>query len=156
MSEIQNVLLIVVDQWRGDTISFLEHPSVKTPNLDALCRDGTTFRNHFAQGAPCAPARASLLTGQYMMTHRVVQNGIPLDARHNNLAFELQKLGYDPALIGYTTTAQDPRTLSENNTSFRVAGGVMPGWTPIARFDPAKRPYFDWLRQRGIEIPEPP
>ena len=156
MSEIQNVLLIVVDQWRGDTISFLEHPCVKTPNLDALCRDGTTFRNHFAQGAPCAPARASLLTGQYMMTHRVVQNGIPLDARHNNLAFELQKLGYDPALIGYTTTAQDPRTLSENNTSFRVAGGVMPGWTPIARFDPAKRPYFDWLRQRGIEIPEPP
>ena len=156
MPAIENVLFIVVDQWRGDTISFLGHPCVKTPNLDALCRDGVTFRNHYVQGAPCAPARASLLTGQYMMTHRVVQNGIPMDARHNNLAYELQRLGYDPALVGYTTTAQDPRTVPENDPRYRVAGGLMPGWTPVGRLDPAKRPYFDWLRQRGIEVPDPP
>jgi len=154
MPAIENVLFIVVDQWRGDTISFLGHPCVKTPNLDALCRDGVTFRNHYVQGAPCAPARASLLTGQYMMTHRVVQNGIPMDARHNNLAYELQRLGYDPALVGYTTTAQDPRTVPENDPRYRVAGGLMPGWTPVGRLDPAKRPYFDWLRQRGIEVPD--
>jgi arylsulfatase A-like enzyme len=156
MTEVQNVLLIVVDQWRGDTISFLDHPCVRTPNLDTLCRDGITLRNHYSQAAPCAPARASLLTGQYMMTHRVVQNGVPLDARHNNLAYELRRLGYDPALVGYTTTTQDPRTLSKNDPRYRVSGGLMPGWTPIGRFDPAKRPYFDWLRQRGVEVPEPP
>lgn len=153
MADIQNVLFIVVDQWRGDTMSYLGHPCIKTPNLDALCRDGMTFRNHYVQGAPCSPARASLLTGQYMMTHRVVQNGIPLDARHNNLAYELQRLGYDPALIGYTTTAQDPREVPANDPRYRVAGGVMPGFTPIARLDPARRPYFDWLRQRGMAVP---
>lgn len=153
MTDIQNVLFIVVDQWRGDTISYLGHPCIRTPNLDALCRDGVTFRNHFVQGAPCAPARASLLTGQYMMTHRVVQNGIPLDARHNNLAYELQRIGYDPALIGYTTTAQDPREVPAKDPRYRVAGGVMPGFTPIARLDPARRPYFDWLRQRGMTVP---
>ncbi len=153
MADIKNVLFIVVDQWRGDTVSFLGHPCIRTPNLDALCRDGVTFRNHYVQGAPCAPARASLLTGQYVMTHRVVQNGIPLDARHNNLAYELQRIGYDPALIGYTTTAQDPREVPENDPRYRVAGGVMPGFTPIARLDPARRPYFDWLRQRGMDVP---
>jgi arylsulfatase A-like enzyme len=153
MTDIQNVLFIVVDQWRGDTLSYLGHPCIETPNLDALCRDGVTFRNHYGQGAPCAPARASLLTGQYMMTHRVVQNGIPLDARHNNLAYELQRLGYDPALIGYTTTAQDPRAVPENDPRYLVAGGVMPGFTPIARLDPSRRPYFDWLRQRGMTVP---
>lgn len=154
MSGIQNVLFVVVDQWRGDTLSYLDHPCIKTPNLDSLCRDGVTFKNHYGQGAPCAPARASLLTGQYMMTHRVVQNGIPMDARHNNLAYELQDLGYDPALVGYTTTTQDPRTVSTNDPRFLVSGGLMLGWTPIARLDPAKRPYFDWLRQRGVDIPE--
>lgn len=153
MTDIRNVLLIVVDQWRGDTISYLGHPCIDTPNLDALCRDGLTFRNHYTQGAPCAPARASLLTGQYVMTHRVVQNGIPLDARHNNLAYELQRLGYDPALVGYTTTTLDPREVPENDPRFRAAGGLMPGWTPIARLDPAKRPYFDWLRQCGVAVP---
>lgn len=153
MADIRNVLLIVVDQWRGDTISYLGHPCIETPHLDALCRDGVTFRNHYVQCAPCAPARASLLTGQYMMTHRVVQNGIPLDARHNNLAYELQKLGYDPALVGYTTTTQDPRTVPETDPRYQVAGGLMPGFTAIARLDPAKRPYFDWLRQRGVDVP---
>ena len=112
MSDVRNVLFIVVDQWRGDTVSYLGHPCIKTPHLDALCRDGVTFCNHYVQGAPCAPARASLLTGQYMMTHRVVQNGIPMDARHNNLAYELRRLGYDPALVGYTTTTLDPRELA--------------------------------------------
>ena len=121
------VVLIVVDQWRGDTVSYLGHPCIETPHLDALCRDGVTFRNHYCQGAPCAPARASLLTSQYVMTHRVVQNGIPLDARHNNLAYELQRLGYDPALVGYTTTTLDPRTVPENDPRYRVAGGLMSG-----------------------------
>ncbi len=43
MAKVKNVLLIVVDQWRGDAISYLDHPCVRTPHLDALCRDGVTF-----------------------------------------------------------------------------------------------------------------
>src|SRR3546814_2416825 len=43
------------------------------------------------------PARASLLTGLYQMTHRAVQNTIPLDSRFTNLGHELRKSGYDPA-----------------------------------------------------------
>ena len=50
-----------------------------------------TFRNHFTQAAPCGPARASLLTGLYLMNHRAVQNTIPLDARFTNLGHELRK-----------------------------------------------------------------
>lgn len=83
MAEIQNVLLIVVDQWRGDTLAQLGHPCIRTPAIDALGRDGVTFRNHYTQCAPCGPARASLLTGLYMMNHRVVQNGVPMDARQD-------------------------------------------------------------------------
>ena len=43
MSQTQNVLLIVVDQWRGDTLGVLGHPCIRTPHLDALCADGVTF-----------------------------------------------------------------------------------------------------------------
>src|SRR3546814_3882706 len=55
----KNILLIVVDQWRGDMLSYLGTPGLKTPNLDMLCREGVTFRNHFTQAVPCGPARAS-------------------------------------------------------------------------------------------------
>jgi arylsulfatase A-like enzyme len=48
--------------------------------------DAVTFRNHFTQTAPCGPGRASLLTGLYLMNHPVVQNGVPFDQRHTNLA----------------------------------------------------------------------
>ena len=99
MSTALNVLLIVVDQWRGDTISHLGHPCVRTPNLDMLCREGVTFRNNFTQGVPCGPARASLLTGQYMMNHRVTQNGVPMDTRHYNLADALREAGAVPTLF---------------------------------------------------------
>ena len=75
----KNVLLIVVDQWRGLMLPRLGADYLRLPNIDRLCAEGVTFRNHFTQCAPCGPARASLLTGLYMMTHRAVQNTIPLD-----------------------------------------------------------------------------
>ena len=111
----QNVLMVVVDQWRGDCVPHIQRadgavPVLRTPNLDRLCREGTTFRNHVTTTVPCGPARASLLTGLYQMNHRACQNTIPLDARHDTLPRALRRAGYEPALVGYTTTAPDPRT----------------------------------------------
>ena len=120
MADIKNVLLIVVDQWRGDTISHLGHPCIRTPNLDMLCRDGVTFRNTYTQGVPCGPARASLLTGQYMMNHRVTQNGVPMDARHYSLADALREAGYDPALVGYRFVDAERLTSLEFRDERRV------------------------------------
>src|SRR5688500_6772556 len=40
---------IVVVQWRAECLSYLGHPCLRTPNLDALGADGVTFRNHFTQ-----------------------------------------------------------------------------------------------------------
>ena len=85
----KNILLITADQWRGDCLSAVGHPTVKTPHLDALAADGIAFRNHFTQCIPCGPSRASLYTGMYLQNHRVIENGVPLDARHTNIALEL-------------------------------------------------------------------
>jgi hypothetical protein len=93
-----NVLLITADQWRGECLSALGHPVVRTPNLDALAADGMLFRNHFTQSAPCGPSRACLLTSMYAMNHRSLRNGTPLDSRFTNVALEMRRLGYDPML----------------------------------------------------------
>jgi len=156
MGRQKNVLLIVVDQWRGDTMRVLGHPCIRTPHLDALCADGVTFRQHFTQAAPCGPGRASLLTGLYMMNHRVVQNSVPLDMRHTNLALEMRQVGYEPALVGYTTTTPDPRVTPHRDPRFRILGSLMHGWYPVGSWEPEKMAYFNWLRTKGFDVPEPP
>jgi arylsulfatase A-like enzyme len=150
MPATKNVLLIVVDQWRGLMLPKLGADYLKLPNLDRLCAEGVTFRNHFTQAVPCGPARASLLTGQYMMNHRAVQNTIPLDARFTNLAHELRRGGYDPALVGYTTTTPDPRTTSPQDPRFFVLGDIMDGFHPVGAFENA---YFGWVASQGFELP---
>jgi arylsulfatase A-like enzyme len=149
-----NVLLIVVDQWRADCVPRLGTPHLRTPNLDRLCREGITFRNHVTTTVPCGPARASLLTGLYQMNHRAVQNTVPLDRRHLTLARALRDCGYDPALVGYTTTTPDPRVASERDPRFTVLGDVMDGFRPVGAFEPEMDAYFGWLAHRGYRLPK--
>lgn len=153
MSERRNVLLIVVDQWRADFVPALGADFLRTPNLDRLCREGVTFRNHVTTAVPCGPARASLLTGLYLMNHRAVQNTVPLDARHFNLAKALRLIGYDPALIGYTTTTPDPRTSGPRDPRFLVLGDMMDGFRSVGAFEPNMDGYFGWIAQNGFTLP---
>lgn len=149
----RNVLVITLDQWRADCLSALGHPSVRTPNLDALAADGVLFANHFGQATPCGPARASLWTGLYLMTHRSVRNGTPLDRRHTNLALELRKAGYAPALFGYTDTSADPRGLPPGDPLLTTYEGVLPGFDPVCLMTDSVEPWAEHLRARGYTVP---
>lgn len=153
MPAARNVLLIVVDQWRGLMLPKLGADYLKLPNIDRLCAEGVTFRNHFTQCVPCGPARASLLTGQYLMNHRAVQNTIPLDSRFTNLAHELRRGGYDPALVGYTTTTPDPRKTAPHDPRFLVLGDIMDGFHSVGAFE-NRDAYFGWVASQGFALPQ--
>jgi arylsulfatase A-like enzyme len=148
-----NVLFITADQWRADCLSALGHPVLKTPNLDALAADGVLFRNHFAQCSPCGPSRASLLTGMYMMNHRSVRNGTPLDARFTNVALEARKAGYDPSLIGYTDTSADPRLHDRNDPALSTYAGTLPGFKQLIPGSEGDAAWLQHLKARGYELP---
>lgn len=151
-----NVLFITADQWRGDCLSALGHPVVKTPTLDALAAEGTLFRRHYSNTSPCSPARATLHTGLYLHNHRVTMNGTPLDARHTNWAIETRKLGYDPALIGYTDQTPDPRTLAPDDPRLRTYENVLPGLHAVAHVGMEHPgPWAQYLRARGYNVPDP-
>ncbi|MGH6947566.1 MAG: alkaline phosphatase family protein [Kiloniellales bacterium] len=138
-----NILLITADQWRGECLSALRHPVVRTPQLDALAADGVLFRNHFAQCVPCGPSRASLLTGTYLMNHRSVGNGTPLDSRFTNIALEMRRAGYEPSLIGYTDTSADPRSRDPRDPLVARYEGVLPGFREIV---PGSELHYAWAR----------
>jgi arylsulfatase A-like enzyme len=152
----KNLLFITADQWRGECLSALNHPTVKTPNLDKLASEGLLFQNHFAQCTPCGPSRASLYTGMYLQNHRSIHNGTPLDARHTNLALEMRKLGYDPVLAGYTDTTADPRCYSANDPVLKTYEGVLPGFSRVLAMSSASFPesWAQWLEAKGYLLPE--
>ncbi|MDK4733320.1 alkaline phosphatase family protein [Rhizobium sp. CNPSo 3490] len=144
-----NILLITADQWRGDCLSAVGHTCVKTPHIDALAREGTLFRQHYAGAAPCSPARATLYTGLYQMNHRVCRNGSPLDARFDNLALAARRAGYDATLFGYTDTAPDPRGMDAADPHLTTYEGVLPGFTARQLLPEHERQWLSWLRSRS-------
>ena len=152
----RSVLFITADQWTGACLSALGHPCVRTPHLDALAAEGVLFRNHFAQCSPCGPARTSLLTGLYLMNHRSVRNGTPLDARHSNLALEVRKAGYDPVLFGYTDTSADPRGLSPQDPRLHTYEGLLPGMSVGVQTTEELRAWRADLKAKGYPVSEHP
>jgi arylsulfatase A-like enzyme len=58
-----NVLLIVVDSLRTDNVGAYGS-RVRTPNIDALARDGLRFTRAYPEAMPTVPARNSILSGR--------------------------------------------------------------------------------------------
>ena len=145
-----NVLLVTLDQFRGDCLSSAGHPVVRTPHLDDLARNGVRLSRHYSQASPCAPGRASLYTGTYQMNHRVVANGTPLDERFDNIARAARRAGYAPALFGYTDQSVDPRvTTGPDDERLRTYEGVLPGFDSIVDLTGNFRPWREFLKSRG-------
>jgi len=95
----KNIIYILTDDQRFDELGFI-NPVLDTPNMDQLAAKGVHFKNAFVTTALCSPSRASILTGQYMHSHGVVDNNAP--AKEGSIYFPqyLQKAGYQTAFIG--------------------------------------------------------
>ena len=99
-----NIIFVITDDQRWDSLGVTGHPFARTPNIDRLAREGALFTNFFATTPLCSPSRASFLTGQYAHAHKVTNNDrVGLDAvGHTLMTFprRLREAGYETAFIG--------------------------------------------------------
>lgn len=98
-----NVVLICVDQWRGDCLSVAGHPYVQTPYLDQLAHEGVRFSRAYSATPTCVPARVALFTGQSQERHGRVgyDEGVPFEQAHPvTLPGEFRRNGYQTQAIG--------------------------------------------------------
>lgn len=95
-----NIILILTDQQRFDTISKLGYDFMETPNLDRLIDSGTAFTHAFVSSPVCVTARWSLHSGTYSTTHQAYTNHHEGIIPETSLPYELKKNGYTNALIG--------------------------------------------------------
>ncbi|WP_460980786.1 sulfatase family protein [Spirosoma fluminis] len=97
----RNIIFILADDHRYDFMGFTgKVAGLQTPNLDRLAREGAHVQNAFVSTALCSPSRASILTGQYAHTHKVVDNFAPLSKGLMFFPQYLQKAGYQTAFLG--------------------------------------------------------
>jgi arylsulfatase A-like enzyme len=69
-----NLVVIFVDQWRGEALGFLKKEPVQTPNLDQLAKQSFVAEQMVSNYPVCSPARAMLLTGQHPFKNHVYAN----------------------------------------------------------------------------------
>jgi N-acetylglucosamine-6-sulfatase len=127
----RNVIFILTDDHRYDALGFM-HPQtwLRTPNMDALARDGAHLKNAFVTTALCSPSRASILTGVYAHRHKIVDNNTPIPAGTRFFPQLLQKAGYKTAFIGkwhMGNGGDEPQPGFDKWISFRGQGTYLPG-----------------------------
>lgn len=100
--ERPNILFLLVDDQRNDTLGCAGHPILKTPHVDSLAARGVRFRNMFVTTSICAASRASILTGLHERTHRFTFGTPPIRRRHTDTSYPvlLRQAGYHTGFIG--------------------------------------------------------
>ncbi|GAB2850836.1 sulfatase [Microbacterium insulae] len=95
-----NVIWILVDQFRGQSLSLMRDPNVRTPHLDRLAYEGCHFPRALSGTPLCTPARGSFLTGRYPHASTAPTHDSPMDETVPTIATVLGEEGYDTCYIG--------------------------------------------------------
>ena len=104
-------------------------PWLRTPNMDALAREGAHLKNAFVTTALCSPSRASILTGVYAHRHQIVDNNTAIPPGTRFFPELLQKAGYQTAFIGkwhMGAAGDEPQPGFNKWVSFRGQGSYLP------------------------------
>ena len=121
-----NFVFVLVDDLRFDATGYLNHPMVKTPEIDRIAREGMIFKNMYVTIPLCSPSRGCYLTGRYAHAHGVFRNDNNNELSHKLVTFPklLRDAGYETAFVGkwHMGTDDTPRPGFDKWVSFKGQG----------------------------------
>lgn len=105
-----NIIFLLTDDQRWDTLGCYGNEIIHTPNIDELARNGVTFDRAFVTTSICAPNRACILTGQYAARHGMLQFDRELTPQQLALTYPalLHQHGYRTGFIGKYGVGKPP------------------------------------------------
>lgn len=135
----KNILFVVTDDQRYDTIAALGNADIKTPTLDLLTEEGIALTGAHIPcgtcGAVCMPSRAMLFSGRTLF--HLEGNGENIPPEHITLPQHLQENGYECFATGkwHNGTPAFARSFTGGDNLF--FGGMWDHWNvPTCRHDP--------------------
>lgn len=94
-----NVVFVLADQWRAQALGYTGNQQIKTPHIDKLATEAVNFSTTISTCSVCTPARASIITGQYPLSHGLFHNDKPLSNDALSIAEVYKEQGYQTAYI---------------------------------------------------------
>jgi arylsulfatase A-like enzyme len=125
-----NLLFIVADQWRAQTLPAAGDPDLIAPNLERLAKEGLYFSRAYTSYPVCCPSRAAMLTGKFPHTAGVRQNHSLLPLGEKTFSSEFKRAGYRTGFIG----------------KWHLDGRSNPGFVP-----PERRRGFDYWAASNVD-----
>ncbi|MCB1389383.1 MAG: alkaline phosphatase family protein [Rhodobacteraceae bacterium] len=161
-----NILFIMCDQLRFDYLGCAGHPTIRTPNIDALATQGVRFSRCYVQSPICGPSRMSTYTGRYMRSHGATWNMAPLRVGEMTMGDHLRPLGLRTVLCGKTHMTPDIEGMTRLGIDPGSERGTLIaqcGFEPWDRLDglhphgSKKKPqhYNETLNRRGYDGDNP-
>jgi arylsulfatase len=146
-----NIIFIITDQQRFDTIRSLGFPYMDTPHMDRLVEEGVSFDNCFITAPLCSPSRASLFNGYYPHTTGIYRNAALWRRSWVEL---LNDAGYYCVNIGkmHTFPYETPlgfheRYVVENKDRFYEGRHYLDEWDKALRARGLVKQKREWYRQ---------
>jgi len=130
-----NIVMYISDDHGIDFVGCCGNRDVRTPNIDALAKEGTMFTRMFAASPTCAPSRSALYTGLYPARNGCMGNHTTCRSDITALPTYLTRLGYRVVL------AHKAHTIPKEVFSFEHVPAQLPK-------DPANRRTY---RMEGLD-----
>jgi arylsulfatase A-like enzyme len=131
-----NVLFILTDDQRWDTLGCYGNQTIKTPNLDKLAADGARLDAFYVATPLCCPSRANFLTGFYGHQINIIANepvpDIPVGTK--TIANYLNEAGYVTGFIGKAHLGGKVHTWGFKHYPIVNPGGQMEHKNPNLKF----------------------
>ena len=142
-----NILVIITDQQRADTMACYGNDWIQTPNMNALAASSFVFENAYVTQPVCTPSRSTMLTGTYPHTNGLVRNSIALAQDALSIAEmvspEYRRVHYGKWHLGDDANAQ------HGFQDWISTGHVSPGLDGTGQSD-----CHAWLEGQGVELPD--
>ena len=158
-----NFIFFIADDVSQEDIGCYGHPSIKTPNIDALAANGMRFKNAYLTVSSCSPSRCSILTGRYPHNTGAPELHTKLPSAQVRFPELLRESGY------YTVLSGKNHMVGNKDRCFdEITKGGGPGkeedWVAHVQKRPKNKPFFFWFaandahrpwdRSEGIHFPD--
>ena len=147
-----NILIFIADDQGEGDLSIYGHPTLRTPNVDRLAREGMRFDNAFLTTSSCSPSRSSILTGRYPHSTGAEDLHMPLPAEQRTIARRLREESYYSMSVGKWHLGEAEQKHWDvvvdcpgNDTAIEAVKALSER--------PADRPFFFWVASKDPHRP---
>ena len=138
-----NIIIFVADDMAWNDAGTYGNPAVRTPNIDALAKEGMRFDRAYLTCSSCSPSRCSMMTGRYPHSTGASELHLPLPADQTMMTKPLKEAGYWTAAVGKWHLGE----AVADQVDFRASSPphkMGDAWVDAIKNRPKDKPFFVW------------